>query len=333
MKRILVILTVIGTLCVAAWFGWAAFSKRAIENWFAARLAEGWQVAADEITVSGFPSTFETRLTGLMLADPATELAWTAPEFTLRYPSWDLSRITAIWPPSHMIASPDERLTISAERLSSTLDVRPSARMALDASQTRMQGLSITSSLGWQSQLAQGQIDMIRQTGAAARYDMRFSANDLVPAEQVAKLLDPAGVLPQAIPVVSATALVDFDRPWDISAIEDIRPQPTRIDLSEARAEWGALMLRLSGMLDIDAEGRPTGEIAIRAQNWPEMLAMAERAGLLPPGLRPTAESALGFLAGLSGRREDLDVTLRLDQGFVFLGPLPVGEGPRIRLR
>ena len=107
MKRILVILTVIGTLCVAAWFGWAAFSKRAIENWFAARLAEGWQVAADEITVSGFPSTFETRLTGLMLADPATGLAWTAPEFTLRYPSWDLSRITAIWPPSHMIASPD----------------------------------------------------------------------------------------------------------------------------------------------------------------------------------------------------------------------------------
>jgi Uncharacterized protein conserved in bacteria (DUF2125). len=43
-------------------------------------------------------------------------------------------------------------------------------------------------------------------------------------------------------------------------------------------------MLRLSGTLDIDAEGRPTGEVAIRAQNWPEMLAMAERAGLLPPG-------------------------------------------------
>jgi Uncharacterized protein conserved in bacteria (DUF2125). len=138
-----------------------------------------------------------------------------------------------------MIASPDERLTISADTLSSTLDVRPSARMALDASQTRMQGLVITSSLGWQSQLAQGQIDMIRQTGAAARYDMRFSASDLVPAEQVAKLLDPAGVLPPAIPVVSAAAVVDFDRPWDIGAIEDIRPQPTRIALSEARAEWG----------------------------------------------------------------------------------------------
>jgi hypothetical protein len=104
MKRILGILAVIGTLCVAAWFGWAAFSKHAIESWFAARLAEGWQVAADDVTVTGFPLSFETRLTGVMLADPATGLAWTAPDFTLRYPSWDLSQITAIWPQSHMIA-------------------------------------------------------------------------------------------------------------------------------------------------------------------------------------------------------------------------------------
>ena len=333
MKRLLVVLVATGGLIVTAWFGWAALSKRAIEAWFAARLAEGWQVSAEAISVSGFPLAFETRLAGLMLADPATGLAWTAPEFTLRHPSWDLSQITAIWPPSHMIASPDERLTITAEALVSTLDVRPSARMALEGSQTLMQGLAIASSQGWQSQLARGQIDMIRQTGAEARYDIGFSATDLVPAEQVARLLDPGGILPPAIPVVRASAVVDFDRPWDIGAIEAMRPQPRRIDLTEARAEWGELMLRLSGALDIDAQGRPTGEIAIRAQNWPEMLAMAERAGLLPPSLRPTAESALGFLAALSGRREDLDVTLRMDQGFVFLGPLPIGEGPRIRLR
>jgi hypothetical protein len=127
--------------------------------------------------------------------------------------------------------------------------------------------------------------------------------------------------------------VVTFDRPWDLSAIEVARPQPVRIDLTEARAEWGNLMLRMSGEVEVDAEGRPTGEVAIRAENWPEMLAMAERAGILGTGLRRTAENALGFLAGLSGRREDLDVTLRLEAGFMFLGPLPVGEGPRLHLR
>jgi hypothetical protein len=49
--------------------------------------------------------------------------------------------------------------------------------------------------------------------------------------------------------------------------------------------------------------------------------------------MRQTVESVIGFLAGMTGQRDDLDVTVRLDQGFVFLGPLPIGEGPRLRLR
>jgi hypothetical protein len=174
---------------------------------------------------------------------------------------------------------------------------------------------------------------MIRQDGTDTTYALLFEATEVTPPEEIARLLDPAGLLPGAIPVVRTQATVTFDRPWDLSAIEEARPQPQRIDLAEARAEWGTLLLRMSGALDVDAEGRGTGEIAIRAENWPEMLAMAQRAGLITEGARRTAEGALGFLAGLSGRREDLDVTLRFNEGFVFLGPLPVGEGPRFRLR
>jgi len=333
MKRLLVWVTGLGALAVAAWFGWAALTERTVRLWLETREAQGWVVAQGDIAVTGFPLAFETRLTEVSLADPATGVAWAAPVFTFRHAAWDPSRIEAIWPESHTLSSPFETLTITAGTLSSLLDVRPSARLALDASQTRMADLRVESSLGWQSALAKGQIDVIRQDSAAARYAIVFDATDLVPATEITRLVDPAGILPEAIPTVRAEAVMDFDRPWDIGAIETARPQPTRIDLTEARAEWGALMLRLSGAVDIDAEGRPTGEVAIRAQNWPEMLAMAERAGLLPAGMRQAAESALGFLAGLSGRREDLDVTLRLDQGFVFLGPLPIGEGPRLRLR
>lgn len=333
MKRLLGWMTGIAALAAAAWFGWAMLTERTLQLWLDAREAEGWVVTRQDVAVTGFPLAFETQISGLSLADPATGLAWAAPVFTFRHAAWDLSRIEAIWPESHTISTPFETLTITAQSLSSVLDVRPSAALALDASNTQMRGLRIDSSLGWQSQLAEGRLEMLRQDGADARYAVNFEATDLIPADEIARLLDPTGILPNAIPVVRSEAMVSFDRPWDIGAIETMRPQPTRVELTEARAEWGALMLRLSGAVDIDAEGRPTGEVAIRAQNWPEMLAMAERAGLLPAGMRQTAESALGFLAGLSGRREDLDVTLRLDQGFVFLGPLPIGEGPRLRLR
>lgn len=333
MKRLLAAVVGLAALASVGWFGWAIVTDRAVNGWLDAREAEGWVVAREEVAVTGFPTAFVTGFSGLTLADPTTGLVWSAPSFTLRQAALDPGRIEAVWPETHTLASPFERLTITAGELASVLDVRPTAHLALDASETRMRDLAIESSLGWRSHLAEGRIDMVRQPDAGARYAIGFRATDLTPPEEIARLIDPAGVLPGAIPVVLSEALVTFDRPWDLSAIEVARPQPTRIDLTEARAEWGDLMLRMSGAVDVDAEGRPTGEIAIRAQNWPAMLEMAERGGLIGPGMRQSVETGLGFLAGLSGRRENLDVTLRLEDGFMFLGPLPIGEGPRLRLR
>jgi hypothetical protein len=333
MKRLLAGVVIAGVLAVGGWFGWAAVTERAVGGWLDAREAEGWVVTRQDVSVTGFPTEFVTRFIDLTLADPATGLAWSVPSFTIRQAVFDPGRIEAIWPDSHTLASPFERLTITAETLAAVLEVQPSTNLALAQAETRMRDLAVESTLGWQSHLVEGISTMILQPGETARYAIGFQATDLTPAEEIATLLDPAGVLPEAIPVVLTEALVTFDRPWDLSALEVARPQPTRIDLTEARAEWGDLMLRLSGGLDVDAEGRPTGEIAIRAQNWPAMLDMAQRAGVLPAGMRSSVETGLGFLASLSGRREDLDVSLRLEAGFMFLGPLPIGEGPRLRLR
>jgi hypothetical protein len=333
MKRLFAGLIGVAALASLGWFGWAMATERAVTGWLDARETEGWVVTRADVAVTGYPAEFVTEFGALSLADPATGLVWSAPSFTLRQEPWAPGRIEAIWPETHSLASPYERLTITAGDLASVLDVQPAARLALDASETRMRDLTIDSTLGWQSHLAEGRIEMIRDEGTEATYRIRFDATDLTPPEAITRLLDPAGVLPAAIPVVMQDAVVTFDRPWDLSAIEEARPQPVRIDLTEARAEWGELMLRMSGAVEVDAAGRPTGEVAIRAENWPEMLAMAERAGVLGAATRRTAENALGFLAGLSGRREDLDVTLRLEDGFMFLGPLPIGEGPRLRLR
>lgn len=333
MKRLFMGFVGLAALTSVAWFGWAIVTDRAVNGWLDAREAEGWVVSREAVSVSGYPAAFVTRFTDISLADPATGLVWSAPSFTLRQSAWRPTRIEAIWPETHSLASPFERLTITAGELASVLDVQWAAHLALDASQTRMRDLAIDSSLGWRSHMAAGHLDMIREPGTEATYAITFEATDLTPPAEVARRLDPAGVLPAAIPVVASNAIVGFDRAWDLSAIEVARPQPTRIELAEARAEWGDLMLRMSGAVDVDAEGRPTGEIAIRAQNWPAMLDMAERSGLIGGGMRRSVESGLGFLAGLSGRREDLDVTLRLDGGTMFLGPLPIGEGPRLRLR
>lgn len=333
MKWLLAGVAGLAVLVSAVWFGWAQVTERAVTGWLDAREAEGWAVTRGEVSVTGFPSTFVTEFDTLTLADPATGLVWSAPSFTVRQDAWDLTRIEAIWPETHTLASPFERVTITAGDMGSVLDVQPATHLALDASQTRLRDVHIASTLGWETRLAQGRIDMVRQPDTAATYSIVFEATDLTPPADLARLIDPAGVLPGAIPVVLSDAVITFDKPWDLSALEVARPQPVRIALAEARAEWGDLMLRLSGAVDVDDQGRGTGEVTIRAQNWPAMLDMAERGGVLGNGARQSVETALGFLAGLTGRREDLDVTLRLSDGFMFLGPLPIGEGPRLRVR
>jgi hypothetical protein len=51
--------------------------------------------------------------------------------------------------------------------------------------------------------------------------------------------LDPGGVLPGTIETLHYTAEMEFDRPWDIRAIEDRRPQITALDLRRDERRLG----------------------------------------------------------------------------------------------
>jgi hypothetical protein len=334
MKRVSIWVALVLAGAATAWFMWAFVTERAVSGWLAEREAEGWSVAVEEIAVRGFPTAFRTQAREVSLADPGTAWAWHAPVFTLQQPALDLGRVTAIWPAEQQFATPTGRLTLRAEDLTATLDVRPFSRFLLERSETRARGLEILASDGAETTLTQANavVDWRPEDGPAT-YDIRLEAREWRLPETLLGRLAPDGLLPPAIPAVTAEMRVAFDRPWDLSAIEDSRPQPRRIDLEEWRAEWGDLMFRSSGSLTVDAEGRATGDLAIRAENWETMLDLAERSGALTPALAGTARAALGFVAGLSGAPEHLDATLRLEDGFAYLGPLPLGEAPRLSLR
>lgn len=317
----------------AGWVLGARATERVMAAWFEDRAAEGWVVNYGAIRTEGFPTRFRTTITALDLADPATGLAWQAPVFTLTQRALRPDQIRADWPMTQSIASPFERVTVTADALWADIDVQPTADLALDASTTVMQGVAFDSNLGWRMTLETGRMEVTRHSGATAAYDVVFDAREMVPPAAIAARLDPGGLLPEAIPLTRFDAAMTFDRPWDLSALETARPRITALDLREARAEWGTLRFRASGAVTADAEGRITGSVAIRAENWRDMLDMGVRAGVLTPGLRDVVDTTLGFVAGLSGRPEDIDTTLRFDEGFAFFGPIPIGEAPRLVLR
>lgn len=324
-------------LCFAAWSGlWfvgAMATERVIGGWLSARAEEGWLVNYAELDTSGYPGRFETRLIDLQLADPETGWAWIAPQFQLSQASYRPTHIRAVWPDTQSLASPFERLEIESASMVAEVDVAAGTDLALERTDMAMADVSIVSTEGWRTLLPEAGLNVTRQEGSETLYDVRFEAASVVPPEPVTAVLDPAGVLPEAMDLMRYEAVMGFDRQWDITALEVSRPQITSLDLSEMRAQWGDLLFRASGRLEVDADGYPSGEIAVRAENWRAMVEMGVNAGVIPADARGAIERALGFIAGLSGQPENIDAPLSFRNQLMFFGPLPIGQAPRLVLR
>ncbi|MCU4654899.1 DUF2125 domain-containing protein [Roseibacterium sp. SDUM158016] len=333
LRRVIVGLAVLAALASGLWFVSARGIERVVTGWLEARAAEGWLVRYEDLGVTGFPSRFRTEFTAMELADPETNWVWTLPALTLEQRAFRPDHLRATWPATQELSSPDQRLTITAATMTSELDVQPSAGFALDLSDTVLADVAVESDAGWRMTLPQGHLTMARRDGEASFYDVSFSASEFAPPAPFRTRLDPAAILPETISVLDYEAGMRFDRPWDIRAIEDRRPQITYLDLKELEAVWGGLLLRAAGTLDVDASGLPEGEIALRAENWRDMIAMAVNAGIIPERMRGTAEGLLGVVAGLSGDPEVIDAALGFSGGRMFLGPLPLGPAPRLVLR
>lgn len=315
------------------WLIGSMATERVVATWLDQQENAGWMVGYDDIQTSGYPIRFSTVLTGLDLADPHTGWAWQGDEFHLIQPSYQPQNVQAIWPDEHVLSTPFEHLTIRSQQMEAMLHVLPGSNMALQASQMQIRAFDLLSDMGWSSQIDDASFLVTRQNDPAARYAVMFSANGFTPAGEVLRFLDPRRVLPASIDSFVIDSMMEFDRVWDLTALETARPGITRIELTELRATWGDLSLRASGNLDVDAQGIPTGDLAVRAQNWPEMIELGVNAGAIPEAMRSTLQTGLALIANLSGRPTDLDATLSFADGQVYLGPIPLGPAPVFILR
>lgn len=333
MRKLVVIAVVLAGLWAGYWFIGAKGVETAFNSWIDDRRSDGWVSQAQDISTQGFPNRFDTIFKGLELADPETGLAWRADEFQILALSYKPNHVIAVWPGKQVLSSPEQNITFQADEFKGSLVFDAHPDLPLDRSSIVIQNLSMQSSAGWTSGLKRGQIATRKSSVAPNRYDIHFEASDLLPASSFIQGFADGELLPPVFENALLKVSVDFTGPWDRHAIEDARPQITRIDVQELDAKWGELGLKAVGTVDVDDRGIPKGEVAIKAKNWRKMVQIAEASGTLAPELVSTVTGALQFVAGLSGNSESLDVTLRLSGGAVFLGPIPIGSAPIIKIR
>lgn len=335
MRILLAVILVAAVAWAGYWFLGAQATERGLRGWLDARAAEGWVVSVDRIRTAGFPNRFDTTLDRLDLADPATGWAWRAPFFQTLALSYRPNHMIAVWPDSQTLATPLQRMEIGSDRMRGSLVFAGGTAFTLDRATIEMSAVTLESTAGWQAAMGDSQLALRRTPAKAGHsYDIAFHATDLALPDGLAARLGQGANVGDVVQRLGVEAQVEFDAPWDRRAIENRRPQPTRIDLTLARARWGGLDLRIAGALDVDVAGVPTGSITVKATNWREMLAMAQAAGMVPEGLARLLEGGLAQMARMNGNPDTLDVPLRFADGRVSLGGvLPLGRAPRLVLR
>lgn len=316
------------------WFAGARVMEKALNGWLADRRAEGWVAEADSLATHGFPNRFDTTFEGLRLADPETQVGWSAPLFQILSLSYKPNHMIAVWPGRQVLQLPEQSLTVEAETMHGSFIVTPGPSLPVQTSTTEIVGATIASTRGWTATLGRGQLSM-RETPdstIADTYDFAVLLSELAPGEDFLSLVRGVSNLPETIGAASIEATIGFNAPWDRYAIERERPQPRHVTLDALSAEWGALRLAAQGDFDVDQDGVPAGEVEIKATNWREMIAVANAAGALSDEWANRLTRALEIVARLNGDPETLQVTLGFRNGLMFLGAVPIGVAPLLQI-
>lgn len=331
--RILLTIVILAGLAWSGWWLYAARSREAaLADWLEARRQDGWLAEARDIEVRGYPNRLDAIVTGLDLADPASGWTWSADEFQILSLSYRPHHVIAAWPGEQTIGTPQGSVTLASALMRGSVVFEPSPRLALDRVTIEVEDLTLVAEDGWHAAVGSATVAARRAGDGAPEfaYDLGIAAADVVPPRAWTEQVDRTGLLPTAIGAAELDALLDFDRPWDRAAVEGENPALETMRIRDVSLIWGELDLRGRGRLVADAAGRAEGKLDLRARNWREMLRIAESSGALPGAAASALSTGLGLIAALGGDENTLSVPLVFENGRTRLGPVAIGEAPRL---
>lgn len=325
---------VIVAAAISLWWVYAATNlQREINTWFAARVEEGWQAEAVDVSVDGFPRDLILKIDDLALADPETGVALQMPGVQASAPVWRPGEVSFALPDDEIsFATTSGKTKLTTMQAGGHLHLRSGAALVLENLAFSSQRWALAAPEGslWG---AEGlDMDIAQDPENPTRYRVEFDAPSFQPGSVPRRAFRVPADWPVAFDSLTLNLTVDFDRPIDRSTIEVARPGIRALTLDLAEAAWGRLLIRASADLEISQDGRATGDISLQARNWRDMLSLAEAAGSLPSVMRPQLENILAALARGSGNPNAIDVTLSIADGRVFLGFIPLGELPPLLL-
>jgi len=329
MRNLVLIILVAALGWSAYWFIGKSSRQAALSGWINGRNDAGW-VADSTVNLRGYPNRYDAVFENINLADPVSGWAWSAPRFELLQLSYQPNHFIALWPQTQQIKTPQQKLMIDSTELRASLILE--GAQELDRATLTADDVSVQSTAGWDA-LMKETVLAVRKTDAADnQYDVGIDVKQFTPPTILVRELDRAGILPDSFETLRLDASATFDAPLSQDSFENGTMRLNALSVKDMNVTWGDLMLRATGDVRVGADQFVIGAMTVRATNWEQMLDMAVASGAVNPEYNGAIRTALNFMSALSGNKSELDIPLKFQNGVTKLGPLTIGQAPKLSL-
>jgi hypothetical protein len=323
--RVIKAFTVLAVLATLAWGGYWFVGSRALDRALSEGLARQSQLSVAGHRIMGFPNRFD-----ITLDQPRLSFAggvWAADFVHIFALTYRLNHLIAVFAPEQRLTMAGHAVTLESADLRASVQMEAGLDLPLDQVALVGEGLTLT------DQGASHRLGVLRLASrriAADVQELALLAEDVQPDPATLDRLDPARTLPRHLRVLRLDAEVQTDRPLDRHALSGPPPAVTRLTLTGARLAWVDSDVSLAGRLTPDAQGNLSGDVVLRIDGWPALLARARATGMLEPGQTGPLGALLAALPTEAGG-ETVEVPLAVTAGDVRLGPILLLTLPPLR--
>lgn len=353
-KRVLTAVAVAAAVALVYggyWSFLAAQVETGIEQWFAERKSEGLEAGYASLRVGGFPFQLVAVIEAPRLAAPRglKPWSWKGPALVLKARPWRLTRVRLSAPGRHHFT-----LTRRGNRAAFTVDAGAlwlklkhrgdGTRRAMlsvrevtlrDASEKAVAGVAAADFIVERP----GRADDGGPGGAAPALDFLAEAEGI--SYTAAPVRGLGRTTARLVVQVSVTGEADDffgsgqlgPGKFGAEAMARWRDSGGTLEVKRFALNHGPLALDGDGTLALDAAMRPIGAFMLRVKGFEEALDRLAGAGVIKPHPAALAKTVLKALARKQGvpGGEELKVSLSLQDGRLYVGPLPLAKLPPIR--
>ncbi len=329
MRAILVVVLVLAGLWGGYWFVGSRAMEQGANAWFAAQQGRPLLATHQGIDVAGFPNRFDLTVTEPRLTDTQTGTTWAAPFAQVFMMSWKPWHIIATLPQEQTVTLPGQDVTLTSTLIQGSVIVTPGTDLTLDRTAIAGDGLALSSSSGWEVSATSARFGSRRAPDRALAHEVALDLTTLTPDARFRMALAQASDLPEQIDLIRLDTVLGLSAPLDRHSATT-RPRLTDITLREGLLRWGDMVLSATGTLTPAADGTTQGRIDIRVENWRQLVPVLIASGLVTQQSAQTLTRALELYAQQGSDPTVLTVPLSFQQGWMNLGPLPLGPAPQI---